>query len=241
MVTWWISNRLDGVASGAWVAVHLAGGCSPSDYDLRKDVMRTILALLCGLGIPVPFAVAASDRISAATMSNLQGAFNGESNAHARYLAFANQADVEGYAGAASLFRAAARAEEIHAGNHAVVIKKFGGMAQAKLENPVVKSTRENLAAAIKGETYERDEMYPAFIQQAKAEANTEALRTLTFARAAEVEHAKLYTEALQNLASMTESRVFYVCPVCGFTTPKPHFERCPTCATPKERFEQVG
>lgn len=203
--------------------------------------MKATLAMLCGLGIAAPFAGAASENISTTTMSNLQAAFNGESNAHARYVAFAMQADAEGYAGVASLFRAAARAEEIHAGNHAIVIKAFGGLPDAKLEDPVVKSTSENLEAAIKGETYERDEMYPAFIRQARAEANTEALRTLTFARAAEVEHAKLYTEALQQLANMTESRVFYVCPVCGFTAPKPDLERCPTDGTPEERFEQVS
>jgi rubrerythrin len=214
---------------------------SPSVHDLEKeDVMKTILSVLCGFGI-TSFALSASETISTSTMSNLQAAFNGEINAHARYLAFAEKADAEGYAGVASLFRAAARAEEIHAGNHAAVIKKFGAVPEAKLEDPDVRSTCENLGAAIKGETYERDEMYPAFIWQAKSEASTEALRTLTFARAAEVEHAKLYTEALQDLESMKASRVFYVCPVCGFTTPKPDFERCPTCATPKERFEQVS
>ncbi|HYL75733.1 MAG TPA: rubrerythrin family protein [Bryobacteraceae bacterium] len=202
--------------------------------------MKTILALLSALWI-APSAVNASDRISASTMSNLQAAFNGESNAHARYGAFAKQADAEGYAGVASLFRAAARAEEIHAGNHAAAIKEFGGVPEAKLEDPVVKSTRENLEAAIKGETYERDEMYPAFIQQAKAEDNAQALRTLTFARAAEAEHAKLYTQALQDLEGMQASRVFYVCPVCGFTTPNPDIERCPTTGTPKERFEQLS
>lgn len=207
----------------------------------KKDVMKATLAMLCGLGIAVPFAGAATQNISTTTMSNLQAAFNGESNAHVRYLAFGKQADREGYSGAASLFRAAARAEEIHAGNHAAVIKKFGGVPDATLEDPVVKSTRENLEAAIKGETYERDEMYPAFIRQAKAEESTEALQTLTFARGAEVEHAKLYTEALENLASMTENRVFFVCPVCGFTTPDPDLELCPTDGTPKERFEQVN
>src|SRR5579864_164157 len=203
--------------------------------------MKRILSLLCGLGIVTPFTVAASDKISASTMSNLQAAFDGESNAHARYLAFGEKADAEGYAGVASLFRAAARAEEIHAGNHAAVIKKFGGVPEAKLEDPVVNSTRENLAAAIKGETYERDEMYPTFIRQAKSEGNTDALRTFTFARAAEAEHAKLYTEALQDLENMKVSRILYVCPVCGFTTPEPVSERCPTCATPKERFERVS
>ena len=60
-------------------------------------------------------AVAAAPRRS--TLDNLQAAFNGESNANARYLAFAKKADEEGYGQVASLFRAAARAEEIHAAN----------------------------------------------------------------------------------------------------------------------------
>ncbi len=202
--------------------------------------MKTTLALFCAFWT-APCALNASETISGPTMSNLQAAFNGESNAQARYRASAKQADAEGYAGVASLFRAAARAEEIHAGNHAAVIREFGGVPKAKLEDPVVKSTRENLEAAIKGETYERDEMYPAFIRQAKAEDNGQALRTLTFARAAEAEHAKLYTEALQDLEGMQASRIFYVCPVCGFTTPNPDIERCPTSGTPKERFEQLS
>jgi len=203
--------------------------------------MKKNLALLCGFGIVAPFALSASEIPSESTMSNLQAAFNGESNAHARYLAFAKKADAEGYAGAASLFRAAARAEEIHAANHAGVIKGFGGVPEAKLEDTEIKATRENLETALKGETYERDEMYPAFIRQAKSEVNTEALRTFTYALAAEVEHAKLYSKALQDLDQMRASRVFYVCPVCGFTTNKPDFENCPTCLTPKEIFERVS
>lgn len=202
--------------------------------------MKTLLSLFCTLGI-VPYALKAAEPISTLTMTNLQAAFDGESNAHSRYLAFAEKADAEGYAGVASLFRAAARAEEIHAGNHAAVIVNFGGVPHAKLEDAIVKSTRENLEAALKDETYERDEMYPAFIRQAEAETNPQALQTLRFALAAEVEHAKLYAEALGDMEDMKLSRVFYVCPVCGFTAAKPDFEGCPTCATPKERFEQVS
>src|ERR1019366_4733743 len=62
----------------------------------------------------------------AVPIDNLQMAFNGESNAHHRYVAFAKKADDEGYGEVASLFRAAARAEEIHASNHSAVIRKLG-------------------------------------------------------------------------------------------------------------------
>ena len=201
---------------------------------------NTAFALLCGFGVFASSA-GAKDKISDATMNNLQAAFNGETNAHARYLAFAERADSEGYEGAASLFRAAARAEEIQTANHANVINKFGGRPSGKLESAMVGSTRENLAAAIKGETYERDEMYPAFVRQAQRDGNIEAVQTLSFALTAEAEHAKLYKDALANLEQMSASRVFYVCPTCGFTTASPDFERCPTRATPKERFEQIS
>src|SRR4051812_43692012 len=81
------------------------------------------------------------------TLQNMQAAFNGESNAHARYLAFSQQADKEGYADVANLFRAAARAEQIHASNHSEVIKQLGAEPKANIVAPQVELTRENLAA----------------------------------------------------------------------------------------------
>src|SRR5512140_902870 len=65
------------------------------------------------------------------TLDNLQAAFNGESNANARYLAFAKKADAEGYGTAASPFRAAARAEPVHFERHAKAIKELGAVPAA--------------------------------------------------------------------------------------------------------------
>lgn len=180
---------------------------------------------------------------STKTLENLQAAFNGESNAHARYLAFATKADQEGYGEVASLFRAAAKAEEIHAGNHAVVIKKMGGTPNANIERPVVKSTKENLEAAIKGESYERDTMYPEFLKQARAEGNRDAIRTFNYAKNAEAEHAKLYTAALNDLASLKGSKAkdYYVCTICGYTTQRIDFAKCLSCFNSKDKYEKVS
>ena len=52
------------------------------------------------------------------TIANLQAAFAGKSQANRKYLAFAQQADKEGFSQVAKLFRAAAEAETIHAHNH---------------------------------------------------------------------------------------------------------------------------
>lgn len=177
----------------------------------------------------------------AKTLENLQAAFNGESNANAKYLAFAKKADEEGYKKVASLFRAAARAEAIHFANHAVVIKKLGGTPTADIQTPEVRSTIENLRTAINGETYERYFMYPEFVAEARKSKNLEALETFNFALSAETEHAKLYAEALANLDEWKAApATFYVCPKCGFTTSDPDLEKCPVDLTPRERFEAV-
>ena len=176
------------------------------------------------------------------TLENFQTAFNGESNAHARYLAFAAKADQEGYGGVASLFRAAARAEEIHASNHAEQIRKVGGNPQAKVETPVVKSTRENLEVAIRGEIYERDHMYYDFRKQAWALGNRDAVRMFNYAREAEAEHTALFMEAYGNLENLRgKGQTYYVCTVCGYTTKDPEFAKCHTCFSPKEKFQQVS
>lgn len=191
------------------------------------------------LAFIVLFALTAT---ASTTLQNLQTAFNGESNAHARYLAFAQKADAEKYPQAAALFRAAARAEEVHAANHAVVIKMLKGTPEAKIDTPDVKTTAENLQAAIKGETYERDVMYPDFMKQARQEGNTEALQTFTLAKAAEAEHARLYTETAKNAGKMKQvGKKYYVCTICGMTVTKIDFEKCPACFNPKEKYVAVG
>src|SRR4030066_119491 len=100
------------------------------------------------------------------TEEHLQEAFAGESQANRKYLAFAKQADKEGFKQAAKLFRAAAEAETIHAHNH---LKQLNG----------IKSTKENLEAAINGETFEFKEMYPQMIKDAEAEGNKEMFRKI--------------------------------------------------------------
>jgi rubrerythrin len=189
-------------------------------------------------------AIAAENEI---TIQNLLAAFEGESNAHAKYIAFAVKADQDGILGAASLFRAAGRAEQIHAANHARVIKQLGGEAKCEIHPVEIKTTLENLKAALSGEQHEVDVMYPEFLAEATTHGNALAIRTFTGALEAEKTHARLYGEAIALLqAGKLDSwigavREFYVCPVCGYTseTEEEH-ERCPVCNCPWEKFEII-
>ena len=67
-----------------------------------------------------------------------------------------------------------------------------------------VKTTRENLKAAIAGEKYERDIMYPEFVEVAKRQKAAAARRTFTYALKVEAAHAVLCQNALDHLDNRT-------------------------------------
>ena len=176
------------------------------------------------------------------TLDNLMTAYNGESNANVRYLAFAVKADEEGYGKAASLFRAAARAEQVHFEHHAAVIKELGGTPAAKIEPPVVKTTRENLEDALKGETYETDVMYPEFMVKAKKDKIANAVDTFEDAKAAEAVHAGWYKKALAKMDAWKGSKMdFYVCPKCGNVVDVLPGLACPICMEDTKKFIPVN
>ena len=155
------------------------------------------------------------------TEKNLAEAFAGESQANRKYLAFAKQAERDGFKQAARLFRAAAAAETVHAHAH---LRAMGG----------IRSTRENLQEALAGETHEFKNMYPQMIKDAEAEGHKAANRSFTYANEVEKEHAALYQKALDNLENMEECD-YYICSVCGHTHEKEAPETCPVCGTPGE------
>lgn len=185
-----------------------------------------------------PAAANATPATEKTTLDNLQAAFNGESNANARYMAFAKKADEEGYGQVASLFRAAARAEQVHMDRHTKIIEQLGSTPKATIEPPVVKSTKENIEAAFKGETYEYTEMYPAFLAQAEKEKVAGAVDAFEDARSAEAVHAQLYETALKNLESWKgANKDFYVCPWCGNVVDKITEKLCSICGTDTGKF----
>jgi len=163
------------------------------------------------------------------TEENLKAAFAGESQANRKYLAFAKKADKEGFPQIAKVFRAAAAAETVHAHNH---FRVLGG----------IKSTKENVQAAIEGEHYEFSKMYPEFLKDAKNEANKGAERTFNYANEVEKVHHKLYTaafEAVENGKDLDKNDIF-ICPVCGYTHKGNLPEKCPVCGAVKKVFIEI-
>ena len=158
----------------------------------------------------------------------LEEAFAGESQAHMRYMLFADLAEKEGFKNVAKLFHAIAFAELVHARNHYSALGKLG-------------NTQDNLTQAIEGETYEVEEMYPVFNEVAKLQGEKEAERSTYYALSAEKTHAKLYTDARDAVKSGKDIDIkrVYICPVCGYTAIDKAPETCPVCGAKKDNFAE--
>lgn len=158
----------------------------------------------------------------------LMDAFAGESQAHMRYLAFAEQAKKDGKPNVAKLFEAIAFAEQVHATNH---LRELQG----------IKSTSENLQKAFDGESFEIDEMYPAYDAVAKLQNEKGAERSIHFAIEAEKIHKVMYQNAKKAVDSGKdiELSAVYVCEICGYTVENNAPDKCPICGANKEKLRK--
>ena len=127
------------------------------------------------------------------THQNLKDAFAGESQANRRYLYFANKADVEGQNDVAALFRSTAEGETGHAHGHLDYLAVVG--------DPAIGSSRQNLKAAVAGETHEYTDMYPGMAKAARDEKFDEIADWFETLAKAERSHANRFQKALDALA----------------------------------------
>jgi rubrerythrin len=162
------------------------------------------------------------------TETNLQAAFAGESQAHMKYLNFADKAEKEGLPNVARVFQAASFSEQIHASNHLRTLEGIQG-------------TIANLDGAFGGETFEIEHMYPDYMAVAEKQGEKKALRSMNAALEAEKVHAKLYSAAKQSVAAGKDVATvdIWVCTACGFTMEGEPPEACPVCKAPKSKFRK--
>ena len=160
------------------------------------------------------------------TEENLKNAFAGESQAHMKYLNFAEKARQEQKPNVARLFEAASFAEQVHASKHLKVLSGIG-------------TTGDNLAAAINGEGFEIDEMYPTYMAIADMQGESAAKQSFYSANEAEKVHLRLYEKAKAAVDAGRDADIgtVWVCTVCGFTGEGDVPDECPICTAPKEKI----
>lgn len=180
----------------------------------------------------------------------LRHAIAGETSAARKYARFAEHADTHDFPHVANLFRAAARAEQVHIKNHTNALGETVEVPEPPGEiEAVVGSVAENLRAAIAGETFETKKMYPAFVKAAKKARGAEraladvARVSFEYAGAAERVHAGLFEEALEHVERGEDLPVakFFVCQACGNVELEAPPASCPVCDHPAMFFEEVA
>ncbi len=130
------------------------------------------------------------------TLQNLKDAFSGESQANRRYLYFAQKADVEGENDVAAVFRSTAEGETGHAHGHLEYMEDVGDPATGL----PIGTTKDNLAAAIAGETHEYTDMYPGMAATARDEGFDEIADWFETLAKAERSHANRFQKALDSV-----------------------------------------
>ena len=131
------------------------------------------------------------------TEENLKAAFVAESQANRRYLYFAQKADVEGYNDVAAVFRSTAEGETGHAHGHLDYLAQVGDPAT----DLPIGSSRQNLKAAVAGETHEYTDMYPGMAKSARTEGFEEIADWFETLAKAEKSHAGRFQKAFDTLS----------------------------------------
>ena len=176
------------------------------------------------------------------TIENLKAAITGESTASEKYAAFAAKAREEGLDTIAKMFDATSKAENIHATNHLAVLNKLGVEFTVQLEKFDILTTKENIQAAITGESYEFSTMYPGFIVTAKEEKVEGAITSFNWANDTEKKHKDFYQKAIDVLTATNSEKElpfgWAVCPKCGNTFSEGNVdENCAFCMTTNDKF----
>ena len=177
----------------------------------------------------------------AMTAGNLRSAYGGESMAHMRYKVWGTKAGKDGFPNVARLFQAISYAEQVHASNHFDELGDEGGAyLVASMAGFGLGTTSANLQGAIEGETFEVQEMYPAYLDAAKLQGEKGAERSCYYALAAEKIHAVMYEKAKQAVDGGRDAKLgpVQVCGKCGYTAEGAAPNVCPICGVGKDKFK---
>ncbi|MDR1476199.1 MAG: rubrerythrin family protein [Holosporales bacterium] len=167
------------------------------------------------------------------TEKNLLEAFSGESQARNKYSYFASQARKEGYEQIGQIFDEIAANEKEHA---KIWFKLLNGGS--------ISQTTDNLRAAMEGEEFEYQQMYPNFASEAEKEGFNEIAELFRSVAAIEKTHKEEYELLLDNILHnkvfVRDDKVTWKCRNCGYeiTDTRAPTGACPVCKHGVAYFE---
>jgi rubrerythrin len=230
---------------------------------MKTNYLKRAVSLLFVFGF---FAGCTYTKTDKETIENLKTSLISEYTTNAKYNAYSEKAEQEGYPQIGKLFKALATAENVHA----LKFKNLLGSKATKIlkSEPVylLESTEKNLQNAIVEEIIGMDVIDPGYIKQSENSDVKQANSTFAAVCEAEKSHKNLLVliydvlmtrvvkenavavasapskgnlSKIENLFSKTD---YYVCPADGRVFDNTNLlENCPLCNTPKADFIVVS
>lgn len=165
--------------------------------------------------------------MSEKTERNLALVLAAESQAAARYTAFAQKADHEADPPSARLFRALSESKSVQGRRCLLLLRGRIG------------TTRENLESALARELRAFEEDFPLLIREAEAEGMKTAEMVLAQTREVAPVQATLLEKALKG-GPDSNPVDYYVCRVCGYVSENRAPEKCPICGAIPGKFKPI-
>ena len=213
----------------------------------RREFLRTTLSLLSATLAGVTSRAFARDYPR--TREALARALQRETDAHRRYVVFAERAAADGYRGIAYMFNAFATSEGVHARNFRALLEGLGASTEVAPTPISPGTTKENLIAAVADEIDSIDALYPETLKRIEPEGHERARAVVGFAWESERQHRdlirkiQLYSPLLfERVAREIDAKtgLYFVCMTCGSTRNGKPETNCPVCASPAERYRLV-
>ena len=216
-----------------------------------KKLIICTLVVLFSFPFGLKQTVAGENRIANyyETISVLQELYKAEIIASNTYSEFARKALEEGYYSVARLFSALSESESVHARNFKNILNDLG-VDPENFPKPDIKivDTKTNLEWALKVELSEIDTNYPIMIEGIKSEGNKRALKDITYAWKAEMQHRDLIKKMKSALwlffgkivDKLKEAHEYHVCQRCGSTVFELPEKSCVICGSSVSMYKQI-
>ncbi len=215
-------------------------------------IISRLMLIIIGLSLinlaKLPYLGAESEYPE--TIAVLQEIYQGEVQAHRRYITSAQKADSEEYPNIAQLFNSLANSEAVHALNFRKNLSDLGVKAKEPSESEVaVSDTKSNLRDAVNVEMGEIDKEYPAYIERIKKENYSDTIQNITYAWEAEKQHRDIIKKIqahigifFKTIAKKIEEgqSKYFVCQVCGSTMMELPRNACPICKNPASSYKEI-
>ncbi|MGB2867293.1 MAG: ferritin family protein [Bacteroidota bacterium] len=212
--------------------------------SLTQVSFRFILSfVLAALVIPVSGCnkkTEVAEKKPVVTIENLQTAYGIALKRATWYRQYAEKARKDRRSNAAFLFQAVSRSEEIHATNHAALLRMQGvEPAPVQIDSVALGSVTQSLKMALSSESLEFESLYPNLIRSAEVEKFDSAAHQFKMIGDSDARHSQLFKEAADRDGNIGRA-TYYICPQCGYIITSAKTDECPTCKVKKDRFEKI-